>query len=170
MSADLYNLRVSNRGNSATETVTNQAWSVRLPEKLTLGSRPCRIRVVSGTIQLLTDPAVFHSYSEVSIRSNISLNGFDVESNAEDNDGNALPNSSNNLQNLFSVDLNTFVADNLLQPFKLDNPRTFYCGALPNQLEFGRFGTLAATTVPLAGDWFISFDLEIEFTSCQCDK
>lgn len=152
---NLYNLRVSNRGLSTTENATNQSWSVNLPEKLTTGNRPCTIKVVSGTIQILTDNTVFHTYSSVGIHSNISLNGFTTESSSE--------NGYQTLQELFTVDLSAYHSNNILEPFRLVNQRTFHCIALPNQIEFGRFVTTTDTPIPFVGNWYVSFDLEIQF-------
>ena len=153
---ELYNLKVTNRGTACTTTITNQAWSVNLPEKLTTGSRPCSVTVKSATIQILTDPAIFHTYSEVGIRTNIPLNGFSTESSSA--------NGYQTLQQLFSVDLTTDFGDNVLSPFKMDQSRTFYCPALPNQLEFGRFYTTTGSSIPFAGDWYVAFELEIDFS------
>lgn len=152
----LVTLKISNRGSSVREGSTNQSWTVSLPAQLTMGSRPCVVQVVSGTIQHYRDDTVFHTYSELKVRSNISMNGFSTET--------ASDSGFDVLSDLFSVDLAEYGTNDTLQTFSLDNPRTFYCAALPSEVQFSRWVTGSAGPIPLAENAYISFVLEITFT------
>ena len=151
---NLYTLKVSNRGSNITTLITNQKYSVNLPYDLQ-NRGACEITIIEGTIQVLTDDSVFHTYSELACKSNISQRGFDMES--------ANVNSYGDINKLFDVDLTTYHTNNILQPFKMSNPRSFYCASLPPKIDFERVYTTTESTTTLAGDWYLSFTLQIRF-------
>jgi len=153
MCGDLYTLKLSNRGTNVRTLVANQKYAVTLPNEL--HSRgACEITVVAGTLQTLTDNTVFHTYSEIACKTNIPQRGYDSEGTL---------NGWNMMQKLFDVDLSSYHTNNVLEPFRLNNPKMFYCGSLPSQIEFERVVVIDGNTAVLAGDWYISFELQIRF-------
>ena len=152
----IYHVRLNNRGGGVLETVANQRYQLNLPNEI-LMDRPCLVTVSEGTIQLLTDNTVFHTYSEAGITCNIPQRGVSTEAPA----GAYQPDNV-----LFTVNLTGYHTNNILEPFRQDGTRTFFCGSLPNFIQFERYLILAAGKVPTAvEDYYISALLAIEYLS-----
>jgi hypothetical protein len=156
-------LRISNRGDAVRELVANQSFTVNLPANLR-SRRACYISVVEGTIALTTTALTNIMKAEVGILTNIPIYGFNTETPANSNNF-----MSENNKVLFSVDLTSLSdhdgTDNSVS-LPMLNQRTFYCGGLPEKIEFERYkvdsggvGTIQAFT----HDNYISFTLKIEF-------
>ena len=150
----IYHLRVNNRGGGILETVANQKYQLNLPNEI-LMDRPCLVTVSEGTVQLLSDNTYFHTYSEAGVTCNIPQRGVSTEA----------PSGSYQPDNvLFTVNLTTYHTNNVLEPFRQDGSRTFFCGSLPNYIEFERYLLLAAGKVASAfDDYYIGFVLTIEY-------
>tara|TARA_B100001094_G_scaffold325836_1_gene380863 strand:+ start:2873 stop:3379 length:507 start_codon:yes stop_codon:yes gene_type:complete len=156
-------LRCSNRGDAVTALVANQSFSVNLPANLR-SRRACFISVVEGTIAITTSVGINLMKAEIGVLSNIPMYGFNTETPANSNNF-----MSENNKVLFSVDLNSLAeqdgtANNVSLP--MINPRTFYCGGLPEKIEFERYSVApaaASTIEAFIHDNYISFTLKIEF-------
>jgi len=154
-------LRVSNKGQSVLDLVTNQKFSVNLPSALRQ-NKECYITVIDGNITLTTQNGVNIMKDEVGILSNIPMYGFNTETSLNSNNF-----MSENNKILFNVDLSSLSSKDGSAgkvSCQMLNQRTFYCaGGLPQRLEFERYMVSGGIISPFIIDNYLSFTLKIDF-------
>ncbi len=155
-------LRCSNRGAAVQELVSNTKFSVNLPANLRARGA-CFISVIEGNVVITTSASNLVK-AEIGVLSNIPMYGFNTETPANSNNF-----MSENNKVLFSVDASNLIAqDGSANQCALPmlNQRTFYCGGLPEKIEFERYKVEAGssgTIEEFAHDNYLSFTLKIEF-------
>lgn len=156
-------LRVSNRGAAVSTLVANQSFCVNLPANLR-SRRACFISVIEGTCAFTTSAVSNIVKAEIGVLSNIPMYGFNTETPLNSNNF-----MSENNKVLFSVDMSSLSAEDgtaNVVSLPMLNQRTFYCGGLPEKIEFQRYMVSSGTTAtiePFVHDNYISFTLKIEF-------
>jgi len=156
-------LRVSNRGNAVNSLVANQSFSVNLPANIR-SRGACFVSVIEGNCAFTTTALTNVMKAEIGVLSNIPMYGFNTETPANSNNF-----MSENNKVLFSCELSSLAAEDGTAnsvSCPMLNQRTFYCGGLPEKIEFERYKVEsggAGTIEPFAHDNYISFTLKIEF-------
>ena len=157
-------LRISNTGSAVDTLVANQKFCVNLPANLR-SRGACYITVIEGSVVITTAVGVSYIKDEIGVLSNIPILGFNTETPAGSNNF-----MSENNKVLFTVNQDSLTGhdgtDNKVINQML-NQRTFYCGGLPERIEFERYLISGGTIQPFIIDNYLSFTLQIEFIDEQ---